>query len=96
MTARGKIERDELGNAVRFPGVVIDVTEWKRAEAFLANVTNESDKKKRLYETILSNTPDLVYVFDLNHRFVYATKCSFDVEQVVGRGDRKNVLGARI
>lgn len=26
----------------------------------------------RLYETILSNTPDLVYVFGLDHRFTYA------------------------
>jgi PAS domain S-box-containing protein len=28
----------------------------------------------RLYETILSHTPDLVYVFDLNHRFIYANR----------------------
>src|SRR5690242_19824276 len=27
---------------------------------------------KRLYEAVLANTPDLGYVFDLNHRFVYA------------------------
>jgi PAS domain S-box-containing protein len=32
----------------------------------------ESERQRRLYETVLSNTPDLVYVFDLEHRFTYA------------------------
>jgi PAS domain S-box-containing protein len=27
---------------------------------------------KQLYEAVLANTPDLGYVFDLNHRFIYA------------------------
>ncbi len=31
-----------------------------------------SEQILRLYETILSNTPDLIYVFGLDHRFVYA------------------------
>ncbi len=30
------------------------------------------EERKRLYETITQNTPDLIYVFDLNYRFVYA------------------------
>lgn len=32
----------------------------------------ESEHLRRLYETVLSNTPDLAYVFDLGHRFTYA------------------------
>jgi PAS domain S-box-containing protein len=32
----------------------------------------DTARRYRLYEAILSATPDLVYVFDLNHRFVYA------------------------
>ncbi|WP_296952753.1 ATP-binding protein [uncultured Massilia sp.] len=32
----------------------------------------ESERRRRLYEAVLSATPDLVYVFDLNHRFTYA------------------------
>lgn len=31
-----------------------------------------SDLHQRLYATILSNTPDLAYVFDTDHRFIYA------------------------
>ena len=32
----------------------------------------DTEKARRLYDTILSNTPDLAYVFDRNHRFIYA------------------------
>ena len=32
------------------------------------------DRRLRLYETVLSNTVDLVYVFDLHHRFSYANE----------------------
>jgi PAS domain S-box-containing protein len=33
VTARGKVERDATGKIVRFPGVVIDITSLKKAEA---------------------------------------------------------------
>ena len=32
----------------------------------------QTQRELRLYEAILSTTPDLVYVFDADHRFVYA------------------------
>jgi PAS domain S-box-containing protein len=49
---------------------------WDRsqAEATLAAVTIASERRRRLYETILANTPDLAYVFDLGHRFIYANE----------------------
>lgn len=50
------------------------ITDSKRAEESLAAVREETERRRRLYETILSNTPDFVYVFDLNHRFVYANE----------------------
>jgi PAS domain S-box-containing protein len=74
ITARGKIERDGSGQAIRFPGVVIDVTDWKRAEEDLTRLTEESARRKRLYETFLSSIPDFAYVFDLDHRFSYANE----------------------
>lgn len=52
----------------------IDLTEHKRAEDRLALLTSESDRSRRLYETILSSIPDLIYVFDLNCRFTYANE----------------------
>ena len=35
-------------------------------------MTEESGRRKRLYETVLSATPDFVYVFSLDHRVLYA------------------------
>ncbi len=33
-----------------------------------------AERQRRLYEAILTNTPDLAYVFDLSHRFIYANE----------------------
>ena len=44
----------------------------ERAQGELAALAAASERERRLYETVLSNTPDLVYVFDLEHRFTYA------------------------
>jgi PAS domain S-box-containing protein len=49
-----------------------DIAERKAAEEDLARVTAESERRKRLYETILSATPDFVYVFSLDYRVLYA------------------------
>lgn len=72
VTARGQVERNQDGAAVRFPGVIMDVTERKLAEAELQRVTAESERMRRLYETVLSATPDFIYVFSLDHRVLYA------------------------
>ena len=40
----------------------------------IAALRREGEQARRLYDTILSNTPDLAYVFDRNHRFIYANK----------------------
>ncbi|WP_051313213.1 ATP-binding protein [Sporocytophaga myxococcoides] len=48
--------------------------ERKRAEERLQASKDESDRQKRLYETITGNTLDLIYVFDLNYRFTYANE----------------------
>ncbi|WP_020471021.1 PAS domain-containing hybrid sensor histidine kinase/response regulator [Zavarzinella formosa] len=50
----------------------IDLTDRYRAEETLVRVTAESERRRRLYETILSATPDFVYVFSLDHRVLYA------------------------
>jgi PAS domain S-box-containing protein len=40
----------------------------------LDRLAADSERRRRLYETFLENSPDLAYVFDLNHRFTYANK----------------------
>jgi PAS domain S-box-containing protein len=42
----------------------------RRAEAELA----ASSRRLRLYEAVLSSTPDLIYIFDRDHRFIYANQ----------------------
>jgi PAS domain S-box-containing protein len=48
--------------------------ERTRAEFDRETHAREADRKRRLYEAALSNTPDLVYVFDLDYRFAYANE----------------------
>ena len=47
-----------------------DVTEERQAEAQV----QQAGRERRLYEAILTNTPDLAYVFDRQHRFIYANE----------------------
>jgi PAS domain S-box-containing protein len=49
-----------------------DISDRVRAREALARLAAETERERRLYDTILTATPDLVYVFDLDHRFTYA------------------------
>ena len=51
-----------------------NVTERKLAEAERDRLIQESEHQRRIYEASLSNTPDFIYVFDLNHCFTYANE----------------------
>ncbi|WP_305822316.1 hybrid sensor histidine kinase/response regulator [Massilia brevitalea] len=44
----------------------------EHAQRALAVLVADAERERRLYEAVLSNTPDLAYVFDLDHRFTYA------------------------
>ena len=63
---------DDAGHIIEWFGTASDVTRRKQAEENLQRVTAESDRIRRLYETVLSATPDFVYVFSLDHRVLYA------------------------
>ena len=63
---------DAAGDIVEWFGTARDITDQKHSQEELARVTAESERRKRLYETFLSSTPDLAYVFGPDHRFVYA------------------------
>ncbi|MEP6833159.1 MAG: PAS domain-containing protein [Gemmatimonas sp.] len=49
-----------------------DATELKIAEDELARVSAESDRERRMYQTVLSNSGDLHYVVDVDGRFMFA------------------------
>ncbi|MDY6983472.1 MAG: PAS domain-containing protein, partial [Pseudomonadota bacterium] len=48
--------------------------EQAKAEALAREGEAQSARQRRLYEAILSNTPDFAYIFDLQHRFIYANE----------------------
>lgn len=72
--SRAKPMRDSDGQIIMWIGSSTDIHDLKQVEEELAQLTAESERQRRLYETIFASTPDLVYVFDLNHRFIYANK----------------------
>jgi PAS domain S-box-containing protein len=51
-----------------------DVTRRQETETALAKLVSETERQRRLYDTIISSTPDLVYVFDLDYRFTFVNK----------------------
>lgn len=65
---------DRDGAILEWIGAARDVTDRKQAEQALQESRFEAERQRRLYEAILDNTPDLAYVFDLRHRFIYANR----------------------
>ncbi|KAA9035926.1 PAS domain-containing sensor histidine kinase [Ginsengibacter hankyongi] len=59
--------KDEDG---KISGVIVAVTEVTEK----VQARKKVEERKRLYEAITQNTPDLIYVFDLNYRFTYANE----------------------
>ncbi len=70
--AIGRTFYSDDGTPTRFDGVTLDVSVQKRAEREIVRLADESERQRRLYETVLTNTPDFVYVFSLDHKVVYA------------------------
>lgn len=67
-----------------------DITSRKETEIALRQTREQSELQRRVYEAILTNTPDLAYVFDLEHRFIYANEILLKLwgktlEESVGR-----------
>jgi PAS domain S-box-containing protein len=51
-----------------------NVTEERQVQAERERLALESARQRRMYETALNSTPDLIYVFDLEHRIIYANE----------------------
>lgn len=74
-------DREEHDPAARLQRLLGSIVQNARLKQKLALETQqarrlaaESDRWRRLYEAVLTNTPDLGYIFDLNHRFTYANQ----------------------
>lgn len=70
---------DDKGDVQGVCGVAVDITARREALEELQETREELERQWRLYNAILSSTPDLVYVLDLNHRFTYANEVLLEV-----------------
>jgi PAS domain S-box-containing protein len=93
-----RLARDQQGVIDRLRSATAALTTEadarQRADVELREVRSASDQQRRLYETILAGTPDLVYAFDRDYRFTYAnpallTMWGRTLEASVGRGLRE-------
>jgi PAS domain S-box-containing protein len=86
---RGQAIYNELGSAVRSLGVLLDISDRKRAEESL-----------RQYERIVSNTKDGIALMNRNYIYQianpgYLTWCNKSASEVVGNSV-SNILGAEL
>lgn len=86
---------DEQGEIIEWFGTASDITERKNAEEALKASRALAEQQKRVYETITSNTPDLMYVFDLDYRFTYVNSALLSMwgktwEAAIGKGLLEN------
>lgn len=86
---------DANGDIVEWFGTASDITERKRIEEILRETRKQAELQKRVYETITSGTPDLMYVWDLNYRFTYVNTALLAMwgktwDTAVGKGLREN------
>jgi PAS domain S-box-containing protein len=72
-----------------------DVTRQVAARREMEVARAAAEKQKRLYEAITASTPDLIYVFDLQYRFIYANEALLTMwgrsrEEAIGKGLLEN------
>jgi two-component sensor histidine kinase len=75
--ASGRVELDENGRAIRFPGVLLDITAWKHADEIRALLMREVDHRARNMLAVVQSV-------------VRLTECSDPAryrEEVIGRVD---------
>lgn len=70
---------DDGGEIIEWFGAASDITARKEIEEALHVTKDEMDTQRRLYDAITGSTPDLVYVFDLNYKFVYANRALLEM-----------------
>ena len=90
--ANGRVERDEAGRAVRFPGVLLDIEDRRRTEA-------ERDRAAVLLRGFVEAVPGVVYAKDLEGRLILANRGTAELlgcapEAFIGRTDRELLADA--
>ncbi|WP_316793557.1 PAS domain-containing protein [Pedobacter frigoris] len=87
--------RDENHHIDGVVNIVFEVTDMIRVQEQLREARRYADQQRRVYETITSGTPDLMYVWDLQYRFTYANSALLTMwgktwDTAIGKGLREN------
>ncbi|WP_114791123.1 PAS domain-containing protein [Niabella yanshanensis] len=90
-----RARQDENGYPDGILVFVIEVTSMMLIQQQLRDAREKADQQKRVYETITSATPDLMYVWDLDYRFTYANSALLTMwgktwDTAIGKGLREN------
>lgn len=70
---------DENGEILEWFGAASDISERKEAQEKLQAAKDTAVRQRQVYETVTSNTPDLVYVFELDYTFSYANRALLEM-----------------
>lgn len=81
-------DADEAVTGIFVHGV--DITEHKRVEDSLKQLSNRIERQLHTFNTVVSSVQDFIYMFDLQGRFTYMNKSLLDLwqktfEQAVGK-----------
>jgi PAS domain S-box-containing protein len=74
----------------RFVGIAQNITERKRQEDSLRELTRQLERQSNVFNTTLSSITDFAYIFDRDGRFIYANQPLLDLwglklEEAVGK-----------
>ena len=86
----GKIVKDDDGNNSFMYGAYQDISEQKKAEMALAQAKEKAEILSRNFENFLESTSDLVYMKDLNLRYL---ACSKPLADMLGYKNWHEVIG---
>jgi PAS domain S-box-containing protein len=76
---QGRVEFGPGGEAREAYGFALDITDRKRHEEELRRAIERYEQQVRLFDGVSSTTPDFVYLFDLQGRFLYANRRLLEV-----------------
>jgi PAS domain S-box-containing protein len=90
INSRGRMGKNAEGKVVTFFGVVLDITDRKRAEKERERIANELRRLSLVHETVLSAMDDFAYIFNRQGQFLYANRRLLTVwaktlDEVVGK-----------
>ena len=90
--ASGRCDLDAAGQPLRFPGVLVDIDERKRAEEQLRRSEAEANEARNTLQAVIAAIPALVYVKNREGRMLIANGPTLDLigkpfAEVEGRTD---------